>query len=81
MNSVSYNPIKKLSGRDYFQFVTSFLMTILGAIILLRAFSSRVFVLPILVGAGFLFLGIYRLNFVYRYLKRRKKCHRFRFHL
>lgn len=73
MNSVSYNPVKKLTGRDYFQFVASFLMTILGTIILFRSLFSNVFVLPILVGAGFLFLGIYRLNFVYRYLKRRKK--------
>jgi uncharacterized membrane protein HdeD (DUF308 family) len=73
MNSVSCNPIKKLTGRDYYQFVTSILMTILGTIILFRSISPKVFVLPILVGAGFLFLGIYRLSFVFRYLKRRKK--------
>jgi uncharacterized membrane protein HdeD (DUF308 family) len=73
MNSVSYNPVKKLTGRDYYQFAVSILMTILGPIILVRTLFSGVFVLSILVGAGFLFLGIYRLNFVYRYLMRRKK--------
>lgn len=73
MNSVSYNLVKKLTGRDYYQFVTSILMAILGTIILFRSIFPKAFVLPILVGSGFLFLGIYRLNFVYRYLKRRKK--------
>ena len=73
MNSVACNPVKKLTGRDYYQFVTSILMAILGTIILFRSISPKVFVLPILVGSGFLFLGIYRLNFIYRYLKRRKK--------
>lgn len=73
MNSISYNPAKNLTSRDYYQLAVSILMTILGPIILVRTLFSGVFVLPILVGAGFLFLGIYRLNFVYRYLKRRKK--------
>jgi len=73
MNSVSYNPAKKLTGRDYFQFVASILMTILGTIILFRSIFPKAFVLPVLMGAGFLFLGVYRLNFIYRYLKRRKK--------
>ena len=72
MNSVSYKPVKKLTGRDYYQFVTSILMTILGTIILFRSIFPKAFVLPILVGSGFLFLGIYRLNFIYRYLKTRK---------
>ena len=73
MNSVSYNQVKKLTGRDYYQFVASILMTILGLIILVRTLFSGVFVLPILVGLGFLFLGIYRLSFICRYFKRRKK--------
>lgn len=73
MNSVSCNPIKKPTGRDYYQFVTSILMTILGTIIIYRSIYPKVFVLPILVGAGFLFLGIYRLSFVYKHLIRRKK--------
>ncbi len=73
MNSVSYKPVKKLTGRDYYQFVTSILMAILGTIILFRSIYPKAFVLPILVGSGFLFLGIYRLNFIYRYLKTRKK--------
>jgi uncharacterized membrane protein HdeD (DUF308 family) len=73
MSSISINPIKKLAGRDYYQFVTSSLMTIVGIIILFRVLFSKVLVLPILMGAGFLFLGIYRLSFVFRYLIRRKK--------
>ena len=73
MRSVSINPPEKLTGRDYYQLVTSVLMTILGTIILFRVFFSKIFLLPVLVGAVLLFLGTYRLSFVYRYLKSRKK--------
>jgi len=71
MNSSPYDPAKNLTSRDYYQLAVSILMTILGPIILVRTLFSGVFVLPILVGAGFIFLGIYRLIFIYRFLKGR----------
>jgi uncharacterized membrane protein HdeD (DUF308 family) len=71
MNSSPYDPAKNLTSRDYYQLAVSILMTILGPIILVRTLFSGVFVLPILVGAGLIFLGIYRLIFIYRFLKGR----------
>lgn len=72
MRSFSMNSPKNLTRLDYYQIITSILMTFLGGIILLKALFSGIFILTFLVGGGFLGLGIYRLSFVYRYLKRRK---------
>ena len=63
----------KLTRMDYYQIITSSLMVILGIIILVRSFFTGFFVLTFLVSGGFLFIGIYRLSFVYKYLKRRKR--------
>jgi uncharacterized membrane protein HdeD (DUF308 family) len=63
----------KISGKDYYQIFTSGLMVILGAIILFRSMSYSIRIMPLLVGVGFLALGIYRLNFVVRYFKERRK--------
>ncbi len=73
MSKQTYAPVTNPSGRDYFQFVTSILMVVAGALILLRTFSAKAPVLAVLMGAGLLFLGVYRLNFVYRYLRSKKK--------
>jgi uncharacterized membrane protein HdeD (DUF308 family) len=64
----------KLSRTDYYQIFTSVLMLMLGAIILFRSLTDNVIVMPLLVGGGFLALGIYRLNFVVKYFKERRKC-------
>jgi len=72
MKNFSSNSTKNLTRRDYYQIITSILMTILGGIILIRSFFSGIFILTLLVGGGFLFLGLYRLSFVYKYIRRRK---------
>jgi uncharacterized membrane protein HdeD (DUF308 family) len=63
----------KLSKMDYYQIITSALMVILGAIILFRSLSQGIMLMPVLVGGGFLALGVYRLNFVVRHFWERKK--------
>jgi MFS superfamily sulfate permease-like transporter len=73
MKSFSLNSSKSLTRQDYYQIITSVLMTILGGIILIRALFSGIFILTLLVGGGFLGLGTYRLSFIYRFLKGRKK--------
>ncbi|MCJ7459536.1 MAG: hypothetical protein MUP17_11145 [candidate division Zixibacteria bacterium] len=73
MRSFSMNSPKNLTRLDYYQIITSILMTFLGGIILLKALFSGIFILTFLVGGGFLGLGIYRLSFIYRFLKGRKK--------
>lgn len=64
----------KLSKTDYYQIVTSMFMVILGAIILFRSLSENVAFMPLLVGVGFVALGVYRLNFVVKYFKEKRKC-------
>jgi hypothetical protein len=73
MNSSLPNTTKNLTRLDYYQIIISILMTFLGGIILLKALFSGIFILTFLVGGGFLGLGIYRLSYVYKYLKRRRK--------
>jgi uncharacterized membrane protein HdeD (DUF308 family) len=68
-------PEHKISGRDYYQVITSAVMVILGAIILFRTLAHSVIIMPILVGGGLLALGIYRLSFVLKYFKERKIWH------
>ena len=72
MRSLSLNSSKNLTRLDYYQIITSILMTFLGGLILFRALFSGIFILTLLVGGGLLGLGIYRLSFIYKYLKRRK---------
>lgn len=64
----------KLSRTDYYQIITSFLMVILGVVILVRSLSGTITIMTLLVGGGFLALGCYRLNFVIKYLRERRKC-------
>jgi uncharacterized membrane protein HdeD (DUF308 family) len=66
-------PNRKISGKDYYQIFTSIFMVILGAIILFRSMSHSAVIMPLLVGVGFLALGVYRLIFVVRYFKERRK--------
>ncbi len=66
----------KLSRTDYYQIVTSVLMVILGAVILIRSVSGAITVMTLLVGGGFLALGCYRLNFVIKYFREKRRCNR-----
>jgi hypothetical protein len=63
----------KISRRDYYQMFTSALMVILGAMILFRSWTGSIVIMPLLVGGGLLVLGCYRLNFVVKYFKERRK--------
>ena len=65
-----------LSRTDYYQIFTSVLMVVLGAIILIRSASGAITIMTLLVGGGFLALGCYRLKFVIKYLKEKRKCSR-----
>lgn len=62
----------KLKFIDYYQIFISIMMVILGGIILFRCFQIGVNFLSLLVGAGFLFLGIYRIKFIINFFKKRK---------
>ena len=66
----------KLCKSDYYQIVTSVLMVILGAIILIRSVAQSVTMMTLLVGGGFLALGLYRLSFVVKYIKEKRRCSR-----
>jgi len=63
----------KLSTTDYYQIITSVLMVILGAIILIRSCSGTITLMTLLVGGGFFVLGSYRLNFVIKYIREKRK--------
>jgi hypothetical protein len=67
------SPDYKISRRDYYQIFTSALMVIWGVVILFRSFADSIAIMSLLVGGGFLALGCYRLNFVVKYLKERRK--------
>jgi hypothetical protein len=73
MKNLTLNSTGNLTRMDYYQIITSVMMTIIGGIILLRTFLSGIFVASFLVGGGLLGLGIYRLSFVYRYFRNSKK--------
>jgi hypothetical protein len=64
----------RLSKTDYYQIITSTMMVVLGAIILIRSVAGPITLMTLLVGGGFLALGIYRLNFVVKYMREKRKC-------
>jgi hypothetical protein len=66
----------KLCRSDYYQIVTSTLMLVMGAVILIRSIGQNITLMTFLVGGGFLALGAYRLSFVIKYIKGKRKCSR-----
>lgn len=64
----------RLCRTDYYQIITSTLMLVLGVIILVRSVGGAVTMMTLLVGGGFLALGAYRLSFVIKYLRGKRKC-------
>jgi uncharacterized membrane protein HdeD (DUF308 family) len=64
----------RISTRDYYQILSSALFLLIGVIILVRSFHGGIVIMALLVGGGFLALGAYRLRFVIKYLKERRKC-------
>jgi len=61
----------KLSARNYFEIVTSFLFFLLGLVILVRSIAQTGLILGMGVGAAFLAYGIYRLRFLWNYFFKR----------
>lgn len=62
---------RRYTAVDVYQTLTSILMVILGAVILARTLPLGVHLPALLVGFGFVGLGVYRLSFVVAYLRRR----------
>lgn len=62
---------RRYTAADVYQTLTSILMVILGAVILARTLPLGVHLPALLVGFGFVGLGVYRLSFVVAYLRRR----------
>ena len=60
-----------LTGRDWYKFAVSVLMTLIGGIMVFRTLSAGIFLLPLLMGGGFIVLGLYRLSFYYRHFRKK----------
>ncbi len=61
------SPLAKLSKRNYFEIIASFLFLILGLIIFIRSLLETGFILGMGVGAAFLAYGIFRLRYIWRF--------------
>ncbi len=61
----------KISARNYFEIITSFLFFFLGLVILYRSIAETRLILGIVVGAVFLAYGIFRLRFIWSYFFRK----------
>lgn len=61
----------RFTAADAYRTATSALMVVMGVVILARTLPLGVHLQAVLVGAGFLGLGLYRLSFVVSYLRRR----------
>ncbi len=77
MRKVKYQPPGadyKISIKDYYQILSSALFLIIGTTILVRSLQNSIVVMALLMGGGFLALGAYRLRFVVKYFRERRKC-------
>ena len=61
------SPLAKLSKRNYFEIITSFLFFVMGLIIFIRSLLETGFILGMGVGAVFLAYGIFRLRYIWRF--------------
>jgi hypothetical protein len=61
----------KLSARNYFEIVSSFLFLFLGLIILYRSIIETSLFLGMVVGALFLGYGIFRLRYIWNFFPRK----------
>jgi hypothetical protein len=59
--------MSKLTKRNYFEIISSFLFCILGLVILIRSLLETGFILGLGVGAAFLAYGIFRLRYIWRF--------------
>jgi len=65
---------QRFTAADRYRSVTSALMVILGAVILVRTLAVGFHLIPVLVGLGFVGLGAYRLSFVIAHLRRARSA-------
>ena len=63
----------KLTKRNYFEIVASFLFFGLGLVILVRSLRETGFLLGMAVGAAFLAYGTYRLRYLWRFFISREQ--------
>jgi Na+/H+ antiporter NhaD/arsenite permease-like protein len=61
------SPVVKLSKRNYFEIIASFLFFILGLIIFIRSLRETGFILGMGAGVAFLAYGIFRLRYIWRF--------------
>ncbi len=64
---------RHLSSRNYFEIVASFVMLILGLIILIRSIRETGLMMGVGIGAAFLAYGIFRLYHIRAYFLKRGK--------
>jgi len=57
----------KLSKRNYFEIVTSFLFFVLGLVIFIRSLRETGFILGMGVGVAFFAYGVFRLRYIWRF--------------
>ncbi len=57
----------KLSKRNYFEIVTSFLFFVFGLVIFIRSLRETGFILGMGVGAAFFAYGVFRLRYIWRF--------------
>jgi Na+/H+ antiporter NhaD/arsenite permease-like protein len=57
----------KLSKRNYFEIVTSFLFFVLGLVIFIRSLRETGFILGMGAGAAFFAYGVFRLRYIWRF--------------
>lgn len=62
-------PPTRLGWRDYYQIVTSFLMPVLGVMILARSKFAVSYLMPVLVGVAMTAFGLYRISFIIKYFR------------
>jgi hypothetical protein len=63
--------LPRYGAADIYRTLISVLMVAMGVVILVRTVPLGLHLQALLVGFGFLGLGVYRLSFVVRYLRRR----------
>lgn len=61
-----------LNWYDYIQMINTGLFILLGLVILIRLALNTITVLGLVVGAGFLVLGFYRLRAIWIFFRRRR---------
>ena len=57
----------KMSARNYFEIISSFVFLVLGLVILIRSISETGLMLGMGVGAAFVGYGLFRFRYIWNY--------------